>query len=102
MCQRIYAAFRRQTLEAKKISYRKFLEKLDFRQPASRVYKIVKKLVTGKKEDNGNPFLIVNEEELEEEQEKANKAVDFVQSVIGRPDDFNDGEQFTFAKVIRL
>ena len=38
MCQRRYAAFRRQTLEAKKHSYREFLEKLDFRQPASRVF----------------------------------------------------------------
>ena len=46
--------------------------------------------------------MIVNGEEIVEEQEKANKALDFVESVIGRPDDFNDEEQLTFAKVIRL
>ena len=46
--------------------------------------------------------MIVNEEEIVEEQEKANKALDFVESVIGRPDDFNDEEQLTFAKVMRL
>ena len=37
-----------------------------------------------------------------EEQEKANKALDFVESVIGRPDNFNDDKQLTFAKVMRL
>ena len=89
-------------MEAKKISYQEFVEKLDFRQPASRVYKTVKKLITGKTDDNGNPPLTVNGEELVEEQEKANKAVDFVESVIGRPDDFKDDEKLTFAKVIRL
>ena len=33
-----------------------------------------------------------------EEQEKANKALDFVESVIGRPDDFNDDEQLTLLR----
>ena len=50
----------------------------------------MKKLISGNKEDNRNPPLIVNGEEIVEEQEKANKVLDFVESVIGRPDDFND------------
>jgi hypothetical protein len=50
--------------------------------------------------ENVNAYLLM--ERLVEEQEKANKAVDFVESVIGRPDDFKDDEKFTFAKVIIL
>ena len=59
-------------------------------------------MIKGKKEDFDNPPLIVIVEELVEEQEKVNKVTNFVESVIGRPDDFKDYVQYTFAKVLRL
>ncbi|KAK2701786.1 hypothetical protein QYM36_019573 [Artemia franciscana] len=74
------AEFKKTVIAAKRVSWINFLNKLDFRVPASRVYSTVKSLISGSREDQTNPPITYKNSTLLEYQ------------IIGVPDPLSDCE----------
>jgi len=100
--QRKAAEFKKTVIAAKRESWINFLNKLDFRVPASRVYSTVKSLISGSREDQTNPPITYKNSTLVTDQEIAEAAVSLLDSVIGVPDPLSDCEIEVKAKVKRF
>ncbi|KAK2702303.1 hypothetical protein QYM36_019083, partial [Artemia franciscana] len=100
--QRKAAEFKKTVIAAKRESWINFLNKLDFRVPASRVYSTVKSLISGSREDQTNPPITYKNSTLVTDQEIAEAAVSLLDSVIGVPDPLSDCEIEVKAKVKRI
>ncbi|KAK2721645.1 hypothetical protein QYM36_003819 [Artemia franciscana] len=100
--QRKAAEFKKTVIAAKRVSWINFLNKLDFRVPASRVYSTVKSLISGSREDQTNPPITYKNSTLVTDQEIAEAAVSLLDSVIGVPDPLSDCEIEVKAKVKRF
>ncbi|KAK2718617.1 hypothetical protein QYM36_005831 [Artemia franciscana] len=96
------AEFKKTVIAAKRESWIIFLNKLDFRVPASRVYSTVKSLISGSREDQTNPPITYKNSTLVTDQEIAEAAVSLLDSVIGVPDPLSDCEIEVKAKVKRF
>ncbi|KAK2711855.1 hypothetical protein QYM36_012852 [Artemia franciscana] len=100
--QRKAAEFKKTVIAAKRESWINFLNKLDFRVPASRVYSTVKSLISGSREDQTNPPITYKNSTLVTDQEIAEAAVSLLDSVIGVPYPLSDCEIEVKAKVKRF
>ncbi|KAK2713158.1 hypothetical protein QYM36_011747 [Artemia franciscana] len=100
--QRKAAEFKKTVIAAKLESWINFLNKLDFRVPALRVYSTVKSLISGSREGQRNPPITYKNSTLVTDQEIAEAAVSLLDSVIGVPDPLSDCEIEGKAKVKRF
>ena len=100
--KKAYTKFKKCVIEAKRRSWREFVESLDFRKPVSKVYQFIKNM-KAKGDKTGNPPPLTFENKiLISDLEKANGGAKHLLKTIGREDPFHDEVARSTAKVRRL
>ncbi|KAK2706006.1 hypothetical protein QYM36_016133 [Artemia franciscana] len=100
--QRNNARLKRTIVTAKKDSWIKFLDGLDFRTPVTKTYTTIKKLLSRDSQENINPPLVYKNRFLISDIDKANAAAEHLASIVSVEDPFVEEAIAQKSKVKRM